>query len=177
VVPVLERGLERAIALSESMDARGFGHGGASRHDRASGWCGLAAMLSFAGAFLALVGRSTPAAVALGVLGALLVGAAVVLASTGTPRVRYRHRRMARRDWQMVAVAALTPLALGVASLAGEPSLTWYASPLRWPSFEPLVALTLLPLLAPLALPAPFVRQAAPPPAPSRRRAPVGAAS
>lgn len=176
VVPVLERGLERAIALSESMDARGFGRGGASRHDRAAGWCGLAGMLAFAGAFLALVGRSTPAAIALGVLGALLVGAAVVLASTRTPRVRYRHRRMGRRDWQMVAVAALTPLALGVASLAGEASLTWYPSPLRWPAFEPLVALALLPLLAPLVLPAPFVRQA-PSSAAERHGTPVAAAS
>jgi energy-coupling factor transport system permease protein len=154
VVPVLERGLERAIALSESMDARGFGFGGGSRRERVSGWCGLAAMVALGGAFLALVGRATPAAIALSALGAVLVVVAVVAASIGTTRARYRHRRAAARDWTMVAVAALTPIALGLASLGGEESLTWYASPLRWPTFDPLVALAFVPLLAPLLLPA-----------------------
>jgi energy-coupling factor transport system permease protein len=168
VVPVLERGMERAISLSESMDARGFGYGGVSRRDRASSWCGLAALIALAGAFLALVGRATPAAIGMGALGAALVLAAVVLASVGTTRVRYRHRRATARDWTMVAVAALAPLALGIASLAGEDSLTWYASPLRWPTFDPLVALSLLPLLAPLVAPRTYARRTPPVEAPAR---------
>jgi energy-coupling factor transport system permease protein len=174
VVPVLERGMERAIALSESMDARGFGYGGASSRDRASGWCGLGALVALGGAFLALVGRTTPLALALGALGTGLVVAAVVLASTGTTRVRYRRRAVTARDWGMVAAAALTPLALGIASLADEGSLTWYASPLRWPTFDLLVALALVPLLAPVLLrPARVTRRA---PAPVTGTSPAPAA-
>jgi len=160
-VPVLERGLERAIALSESMDARGFAYGGATAKDRGASWCGLGALIALGGAFLALVGRATPVAVALGLLGGALVVTAVVLASVGTARVRYRHRRAGARDWAMVGVACLAPAALGLVSLLGERSLTWYASPLQWPTFEPLVALALLPLLAPLAVPSTFRRQPA----------------
>jgi energy-coupling factor transport system permease protein len=160
IVPVLERGLERAVALSESMDARGFGFGTSTRSDVAAGWCGLGALLALAGSFVALVGRARPAAVGLGIAGTVLLVAAVVLASGSRgDRVRYRHRRMAPADWVMVAVSCTAPLLLGVLSLAGTDSLVWRASPLHWPEFEPLVALSLMPLLAPLArAPTPAVR-------------------
>ncbi len=59
IVPVLERGLERAVSLSESMDARGFGFEGSTRGDQYAGWCGLGALLALAGAFVALVGRAS----------------------------------------------------------------------------------------------------------------------
>ena len=57
---------------------------------------------------------------------------------------------MAGADWLLVATVALAPIALSVASATGNDTLTWFASPLRWPRFDPLVALALLPLLAPL---------------------------
>jgi energy-coupling factor transport system permease protein len=160
VVPVLERGLERAVALSESMDARGFGFGASTRTDVAAGWCGLGALLALAGSFVALVGRARPAAIGLGIAGTVLLVAAVALASGSRgDRVRYRHRRMAGADWAMVAVACGAPLLLGILSLAGADSLVWDASPLQWPEFEPLAALSLVPLLAPLArTPAPSAR-------------------
>jgi hypothetical protein len=61
----------------------------------------------------------------------------------------------------MVALAASAPMLLGILGLAGNDSLVWTATPLRWPTFEPLVALSLLPLLAPLLrLPAPAARRA-----------------
>jgi energy-coupling factor transport system permease protein len=152
VVPVLERGLERAVALSESMDSRGFGYGGSTRADLASGWCGFGALLALGGAFVALVGRARPAAIGLGVAGIALLVVAVVLASRSTrDRRRYRRRRMTRAEWSMAGVALLSPLLVGVFSLAGETSLTWVPSPPAWPTFDPLVALALLPLLAPLA--------------------------
>jgi energy-coupling factor transport system permease protein len=152
VVPVLERGLERAVALSESMDSRGFGYGGSTRSDLASGWCGFGALLALGGAFVALVGRARPAAIGLGVAGVVLLVVAVVLASRSTrDRRRYRRRRMTRAEWAMAGVALLSPLLVGVFSLAGETSLTWVPSPPAWPTFDPLVALALLPLLAPLA--------------------------
>ena len=46
IVPVLERGLERAVSLSESMDACGFGFEGSTRGDQVAGWCGLGALLA-----------------------------------------------------------------------------------------------------------------------------------
>lgn len=151
VVPVLERGLERAVSLSESMDARGFGYGGSTRADQAAGWCGLGALLALAGSFVALVGRARPAA--LGLVGAgvaLLVAATVLASGSRRARPRYRHRRMVRADWVMVAIAISAPVLLGVLSLGGVDSLVWSTDPLVWPTFEPLVALAVLPLLAPL---------------------------
>jgi energy-coupling factor transport system permease protein len=160
VVPVLERGLERAVALSESMDARGFGYGGSTRTDQAAGWCSLGSLLALAGAFVALVGRARPAAIGLGVLGVGLLVLAAVLASGHTrDRRRYRHRRMQSADWCMVTAALGAPLLLGVMGLAGEGSLVWYTSPLHWPTFEPLVTLAFVPLLVPLVrLPSPAPR-------------------
>ncbi len=51
----------------------------------------------------------------------------------------------------MGSVAMLSPLLVGIFSLAGESTLAWLPSPPSWPTFNPLVALALLPLLAPLA--------------------------
>jgi energy-coupling factor transport system permease protein len=151
IVPVLERGLEQAVSLSESMDARGFGFEGSTRGDVAAGWCGLGALLALAGAFVALVGRARPAAVGLSILGICFLIAAATFASGRTrDRRRYRHRRMAPADWAMVACVLIAPLAVGLLSLSGNDSLVWRTSPLHWPTFEPLVALALVPLLAPL---------------------------
>ena len=41
ILPVLERSMERAVALSESMDSRGFGIRGPARADVEAGWCAL----------------------------------------------------------------------------------------------------------------------------------------
>ena len=62
----------------------------------------------------------------------------------------------------MVACVLTTPLLIGVMGFAGNDSLIWHTSPLQWPTFEPLVALALVPLLAPL------VRTPRPPSASSR---------
>ncbi|MGZ4690418.1 MAG: energy-coupling factor transporter transmembrane component T [Acidimicrobiia bacterium] len=151
IVPVLERGMERAVALSESMDARGFGFEGSTRGDLAAGWCGLGALLALAGAFVALVGRARPAAIGLSVAGIALLVTATALASGRTrDRKRYRHRRMAGADWAMVACALTAPLLVGLLGFGGEGSLVWHTDPLHWPTFEPLVALALVPLLVPL---------------------------
>jgi hypothetical protein len=63
----------------------------------------------------------------------------------------YRRRRLQGADWFLMAAVALTPLALAVLSSAGNDTLAWYASPVAWPRFDPVVAIALLPLLAPLA--------------------------
>jgi energy-coupling factor transport system permease protein len=152
VVPVLERGLERAVSLSESMDARGFGHDGATRSDQAAGWCGFGALLALAGTFVALVGRARPAAIGLGIAGVVLLVVAVVVASRSTrDRRRYRRRRMTAPEWAMAGVSLMAPVLIGIVGLVGDDSLVWRGSPPHWPTFNPLVALALLPLLAPLA--------------------------
>jgi len=150
VVPVLERGLERAVALSESMDARGFGIRGSSRAEAEAGWCALLALLALSAAFLAAIGRATTAATVAVLVGIVALGLGVWRGSLGTRRRHYRRRPMLRADWLMVAAVALAPLGLAVIAAIGNDTLTWYASPLRWPRFDPVVALTLLPLLAPL---------------------------
>jgi len=150
VVPVLELGLERAVTLAESMDSRGFARGGAGPRDRAAGWWGIVSLLALGGSFVALVGQADVAAAALGATGALGLAAAVVLASSGTRRVRYRPRRMTARDWVIAAATVLAPLTLAVCSIAGDGTLFWSASPLRWPALHAVPALALLPLLVPL---------------------------
>jgi energy-coupling factor transport system permease protein len=152
VVPVLELGLERAITLAESMDARGFARAGASRRDRAAGWWGVASLLMLGGAFVALVGSSDTVAAVLGLAGACGLLAAILLASSGTRRVRYRPRRMRLPDWLVAAAVGLAPIAMASCSLAGDASLVWFANPLAWPALHVLPALALLPLLAPITL-------------------------
>jgi energy-coupling factor transport system permease protein len=151
VVPILETGMERAVALAESMDSRGFARGGPSRRDRVAGWCGFGSLLALGGAFVALVGRARGAAIALGLAGAGALAVAIALAARHTQRARYRPRRMTGADWGLVAVSCAAPAALALLAIAGDSSLTWDASPLRWPAFHAVPAIAIGLLLAPLA--------------------------
>jgi energy-coupling factor transport system permease protein len=151
VVPILETGMERAVSLAESMDSRGFGRGRATARERLSGWCGFASLLALGGAFVALVGRARLAAVVLGLVGALGLAVAVLVASSQTRRVRYRPRRLTGADRAVVAVSLAAPVLLALFALVGDESLTWDASPLRWPTFQLLPALAIALLLAPLS--------------------------
>ena len=149
VVPVVESSLERALLLAESMDARGFAHGGAGPADRAAGWCVLAALAGLGGAFVALVGRARGPALVLGAVAVVALAGAVAVASRRTARSRYRARRMGRRDWAVVAVSLLAPAGLAILALAGDDTLAWTASPLRVPGFNPVAALALGALTVP----------------------------
>jgi energy-coupling factor transport system permease protein len=155
VVPVLELGLERAVTLAESMDARGFARAGASARDRAAGWWGLLSLLLLGGSFVALVGEAGTVAAVLGVAGAAGLGAAILLASSDNRRTRYRPRRMRPFDWAVVVVVLLAPVAMATVSVAGDSTLVWYANPLAWPTMHALPAVALLPLLVPALLPPP----------------------
>ncbi|HXY93718.1 MAG TPA: hypothetical protein VEP49_14650 [Acidimicrobiia bacterium] len=150
VVPVLELGMERAVTLAESMDARGFARSGAGPRDRAAGWCGVSSLLALGGAFVALIGERRTLAAALGLTGAFGLALAVVLASSRTQRARYRPRRMTGADWCACAAVLVAPVALALCSIVGDASLTWYASPLRWPAIHLAPSLALLPLLVPV---------------------------
>jgi hypothetical protein len=74
---------------------------------------------------------------------------AVVLVSRASTRVRYRPRRLTGGDVAVMLLVIAAPALLAVASIAGDGSLVWTASPLRWPEFHLLPALSLLPLCAP----------------------------
>ena len=97
LIPILESGMERAVGLAESMDARGFARGGPSPHDRLAGWLGLGSLLALGGGFVALVSGTETVAAVLGVAGVIALVAAATLASRGTRRARYRPRRVDRR--------------------------------------------------------------------------------
>ena len=99
-----------------------------------------------------MIGRADAAAAILGLAGAFGLGAAVLLASAGTGRARYRPRPMTPADWALALVTLLAPVAMAVCSVAGDASLVWFASPLRWPTFHPLPAAALVPLLVPVLL-------------------------
>jgi energy-coupling factor transporter transmembrane protein EcfT len=142
--------MERAVTLAESMDARGFARDGPAPRDRAAGWWGVASLLALGGAFVALVGERRVLATVLGLGGAIGLAVAVVVASQGTQRVRYRPRRMTRTDWTVCGAVLLAPAALAMCSIAGDSSLVWYATPLRWPALHVAPVLTLLPLLVPV---------------------------
>ncbi len=150
ILPVLERGMERSVALAESMDSRGFGIRGPARADVEAGWCVLLALLAFGVGFLALIGNGATTALVCGIIGSVALVAGVWRSSLGVQRRTYRPRQLQAADWLLMAVVVLSPLALGVLTAADNPTLAWYASPVTWPRFDPMVAMALVPLLAPL---------------------------
>ena len=147
VVPVLESGMERAVGLAESMDARGFGHDAGGPADRAAGWLGLGGLLALGGSIVALVGRTGAMASVLAVAGAGLVVAAVATTSLGRRRARYRHRRPTVRDGAMALAAVATPVGLVLLG-AGDGGTTWAVTG-GLPPFDPRAALALVGLAAP----------------------------
>lgn len=152
VVPVLESGMERAMELAASMDARGFAHGGATRRERRGGWLALAGLIALAGAFAALVGRSQPVAAGLAVIGVAAVVGAIAVVSRASRRPRYRQRRPGRRDLVVAAITAVAPAAVAVLAATGESSLRWVAGA-GWPQLDPLALIVLMGLVAPAVAP------------------------
>ncbi len=150
VVPVLERGLEQAVTLAESLDSRGFAHGGATSRERGAGWTGLGALMALGAAFVALVARERTVALALAGLGAAGMVLAIRFASVTTRRIRYRPRHITTIDRCCIVGTLLAPALLSVLALTGEQSLTWTPSPLTWPALHALPVLALTPLLLPL---------------------------
>ncbi|MCU1369951.1 MAG: Cobalt transport protein [Ilumatobacteraceae bacterium] len=152
-VPILESGLERAVALAESMDARGFARQPRGRGDRASAWLGLVAMLALGAAFIALIGRASEAAVVAGVIGVVTLLAAVVLASRSSGTSRYRPRRLTRLDIAVGAGVLLAPLGLTLVAAVWDQTLYWTAYPLRFPPFSLAPVVCLVALAIPVLVP------------------------
>lgn len=152
-VPIVESGLERAMALAESMDARGFARHDPSRGDRVAGWLGLGSMLALGAAFIALVGGSSGWAIGAGAAGLVGLAVAVVVASRGAPAGRYRPRRATVLDMAMGAACLLGPVGLVVLDALGHDTLRWAPYPIAFPAFSVWPALCLAALALPLLVP------------------------
>jgi energy-coupling factor transport system permease protein len=148
-VPVLESGMERAVALAESMDARGFGHRTAGRGERIAAAATLGGLLGLGGAFVALVGGAHLAAAISGGLGLVLLVSAIATASSAAKRVRYRPRRLTALDVRVMAAVLVAPVGLAVLGALGDHSLTWVPTGSSLPPFHPLVVVVLLALTTP----------------------------
>jgi energy-coupling factor transport system permease protein len=149
-VPIVESGLERAMALAESMDARGFARVSRGRAERAAGWLGLGSMLALGAAFLALVGHTDGWALGAGIAGTLGLVAAVVLSSRSTPTGRYRPRRATRLDVAIGLTALACPLGLALLGHLGDDTLVWTPYPIHFPDFSVAAALCVAVLGLPL---------------------------
>jgi energy-coupling factor transport system permease protein len=152
-VPILESGLERAVALAESMDARGFARIDRGPTDRWAGWCALASLVALGGSFVALVGRSSGTALALGGAGVVLLLASVSLSSRSVRTSRYRPRSITRLDVGVGAVALSAPLALAVLDATTDVALFWTPYPLAFPPFAMAPALVIALLAVPVLVP------------------------
>lgn len=152
-LPVLETGLERATGLAESMDSRGFARSAAGRTDMASAWLGLGSLIFAGCALIALIGRAQLAAAGLLLCALAAIASAIATASAGSKRTLYRPRRLAGRDWLVIAIALAAPVGLALTStldLFGASSLRWPESSITWPDFALLPAFFHLALLVPL---------------------------
>ena len=151
LVPLLESGMEKGVALSESMEARGFAHHGPGAAERAAGLAGLVSLLALGAAFVALVGGAEALSLALAAGGVAALVVAVGVASRGSSRVRYRPRRLTALDAAVGLVAALAPIGVVALGMAGNDTLRWAADPLAVPGVDPVACLLVLLLLAPVA--------------------------
>jgi energy-coupling factor transport system permease protein len=151
VVPLLTSGLERSMGLAEAMVARGYGAVFDQRQplrDQGLLALGLLALLAGWLAYLFWPSRQLIAA-GMMLLGALLILAVVWLTGRSVSHTVYRTRRWTHRDTATLLGCALT---LAVAVTQRE---ALYYSPyprLTAPSFNPLIGLGLLGLIAPALL-------------------------
>jgi energy-coupling factor transport system permease protein len=165
-VPLLTTGLERAVQLAESMEARGFGSD-QRNHSRVkrSVWRILIAAGLF-GLLCAAFWRGyrsqslwVSVVLALGST-ALLVGTIAAM-GRGTRRSRYRRELWRRRDTLVSMVALASILIICAFWLLDADTLFFYPYPrVSSPGFNPLVGLALLAIVAPV-LTAPQMRESA----------------
>ncbi len=153
--PLLTTGLERAIQLAESLEARGMGYVEEDETDRA--WAAqlglLVGGLLIGGALFSLGywGRQPL------ILAAIVAGMAALAFTLARLMPRSRRTRYQRLHWSrndtLLAGAGLAFLALLGGILARQPALLLYTPypRLTWPPFTPWVGLLSLLLLAPLA--------------------------
>lgn len=151
--PLLTTGLERAVQLAESLEARGFGY---VEDERDQAWAAqlglLVGGLLIGGALFSLGywGRHPL------IFGAIVVGVVVLVYTLARLMPRSRRTRYRRLSWALtdltLAGASVALLALLAAILTYGPAILFYTPfpHLTWPPFLPWVGLGYLLLLGPV---------------------------
>lgn len=152
-VPIVESGLERSMALAESMDARGFARLGRGRADHWAAWLGFGSMLALGASFIALVGRTPRWALLAAAIGLAGLVAAVVVSSRGSRHTRYRPRRITPTDIATTVGVLGAPAGLAILRSVGHQNLYWSAVPIRFPDFSIWPALCIALLAVPVLIP------------------------
>ena len=166
-VALLAEGLERSIALAESMDARGFGS--QSSGDRQQGPGGYSAPRAFqpelllksiialslvilvAGAFALNYFPNRSIGWATILMGGGMLVAALWMVGQNVHRSRYRRDLWRRRDTLVAVASAFIILVVVVIWVTDRATFVFYPYPsLQGPDFNPWVALTLLLLTMPV---------------------------
>jgi energy-coupling factor transport system permease protein len=159
VMPLLANGLERAIQLAETMEARGFGSIVSPLSHRQASLSQVVTLIGLLGilgglflmAFFSQAGILGPVLVALGV--------AVMLAVFGLQgrrvrRTRYRRAQWRARDTAVVAASAALVIVILVVRVTVPETLYYdpFKPGLFLPSFDPIVGAALLLLAVPAVL-------------------------
>ena len=156
-VPLVTTGLERSLALAESMEARGFGGTVgeystlARRTLHLTTLLGLLAVLSGLAWRVLRPGEQWQVLVLLS-LGLMSILAALHFQSGHSRRSHYRRGLWRHRD-TLVTLASVASLVLSVWAKTRCPSAMWYYpySPFSpWPTFTPLIGLSAMLLAAPV---------------------------
>jgi energy-coupling factor transport system permease protein len=165
-VPLLTTGLERAVQLAESMEARGFGNVGGDRSRarqlvyRLLIACSLFGLLVAAFAY-GYWSDSPWASALLGSASLMLLAGTVTAMGRGAKRSRYRHELWRSRDTLVSAVSVVSILVIALFWLLDTHTLFFYPYPrLSWPDFNPLIGAALLAVVTPV-LTAPQMRRSA----------------
>ena len=161
IIPLLANGLERAIQLAETMEARGFAGTQTPAPRRQALWVQLgtlAALVSLLGGLFILAYYPAAATPGWALAGLAVVGLLTLFwyQGRGVRRSRYRRPRWEARDTALAVTSVLV-----IAAVAGARFLapaTLYYSPYPpadlLPAFNPLIGAALLPLALPALLPA-----------------------
>lgn len=156
VTPLLNGGLERALTLAESLEARGFG-APRNAHRQPSGLARTAAALGLAAGvaagYLFAVGRLWSAALAVLMASLCLTFVVRIARPSIVARTRYRETRWRRPDVAVAAASTIAALAVLASANLDSASLRYEPYPtLTAPSIGLPLLLALCLLLAPAAV-------------------------
>lgn len=153
VVPLIEGGLERALTMSEALEARGFGASPVMERETPHRWTSVVVIAGLVtAAYAVALGRMEIALAGTG----LAVVAGVLLARrgpVGPARVRYREQRWTLPD-RAVAITAILAAGgfLWRQGAAGERAIFNPYPDIAMPSLDPLMVFFLALLLVPAAI-------------------------
>jgi len=156
LVPLLTTGLERAIQLAESMEARGFGSNVQSRSRKRELAHSMLIVLALfgllAGAFWYSYYTADRWASAFLIVGSILLLAGNLIAmGRRVGRSRYRRESWRRRDTIVSAASIIAIATIALFWLVDGEALLFYPYPrFSLPGFNPLIGLILLTIVTPV---------------------------